>query len=127
MSQTHSKPALTAEQQAAIKAIRERSKVERPGPDELIYRGELDELVPDGPYIELRVATVKLRKIRAARALSLTDVSDRSGMTRAAISKLENGWNLNPTLDTLYRYATAIGAHIKLTVEEAEPRGDAPA
>ena len=127
MSQTHSKPALTAEQQAAIKAIRERSKVERPGPDELIDRGELDELVPHGQYIELRDATVKLRQIREAQGLSLTDVSERSGMTRTAISKLENGWNLNPTLDTLYRYATAIGAHIKLTVEGIEPpdRGSA--
>ena len=101
MSRTHSKPALTAEQQAAIKAIRERSKVERPGPDELIDRGELDELVPHGQFMELRDATVKLRQIREARGLSLTDVSERSGMTRAAISKLENGWNLNPTLDTL--------------------------
>ena len=59
--------------------------------------------------------------------MSLTDVSERSAMTRAAISKLENGWNLNPTLDTLYRYASAIGAHLKLTVEETEPRGDDPA
>ena len=59
--------------------------------------------------------------------MSLTDVSERSAMTRAAISKLENGWNLNPTLDTLYRYATAIGANLKLTVEETEPRGDDPA
>jgi DNA-binding XRE family transcriptional regulator len=127
MSRTHSKPALTAEQQAAIKAIRERSKVERPGPDELIDQGELDELVPHGQFMELRNATVKLRQIREARGLSLTDVSERSGMTRAAISKLENRWNLNPTLDTLYRYAAAIGAQIKLTVEETEPRGDDPA
>jgi DNA-binding XRE family transcriptional regulator len=123
MSETRSKPALTAEQRAAIKAIRERSRIERPGPDELIDRGELDELVPHGQFIELRDATVKLRQIREARGLSLTDVSERSGMTRAAISKLENGWNLNPTLDTLYRYATALGAHIKLGVEEIEPDG----
>jgi DNA-binding XRE family transcriptional regulator len=127
MSQTHSKPALTAEQQAAVKAIRARSKTERPGPDELIDRGELDELVPQGQFIELRDLTVKLRQMRESRGLSLADVSERSGMTRAAISKLENGWNLNPTLETLYRYATTIGAHIKLTVEETEPRGDDPA
>jgi DNA-binding XRE family transcriptional regulator len=127
MSQTHSKPVLTAEQQAAIKAIRERSKVERPGPDELIDRGELDELVPHGQFIELRDLTLKLRQMRESRGLSLTDVSERSGMTRAAISKLENGWNANPTLETLYRYATNIGAHIKLTVEETEPQGDDPA
>ncbi len=35
---------------------------------------------------------------------SLTDLSERTGLTRAAISRLENGWNLNRTLETLYRY-----------------------
>jgi hypothetical protein len=40
MSQTHDKPALSPEQQAAVKAIRDRSRQERPGPDELIDHGE---------------------------------------------------------------------------------------
>ena len=110
MSQTDSKPALSPEQQAAVEAIRARSKIERPGPDELIDSGELDELVPHGQFMELRQLTVHLRQIRERQGLSLTDVSERSGMTRAAISRLENGWNLNPTLDTLFRYATVLGA-----------------
>ncbi|MGA7502049.1 MAG: helix-turn-helix transcriptional regulator, partial [Isosphaeraceae bacterium] len=94
MSQTDSKPALSPEQQAAVEAIRARSKIERPGPDELIDRGELDELVPHGQFMELRELTIRLRQIRERQGLSLTDVSERSGMTRAAISRLENGWNL---------------------------------
>ena len=118
MSQTDSKPALSPEQQAAVEAIRARSKIERPGPDELIDRGELDELVPHWQFMELRELTVRLRQIRERQGLSLTDVSERSGMTRAAISRLENGWNLNPTLDTLFRYATVLGAQIRLSVEE---------
>jgi DNA-binding XRE family transcriptional regulator len=118
MSQTDSKPALSPEQRAVVEAIRARSFLERPGPDELIDRGELDELVPHGQFMELRELVVRLRQIREGQGLSLTDVSERSGMTRAAISKLENGWNLNPTLDTLFRYATALGAHVRLYVEE---------
>ena len=117
MSHTESKPPLTPEQQAAVEAIRARSKTERPGPDELIDRGELDELVPHGQFMELRELTVRLRQIRERQGLSLTDLSERSGMTCAAISKLENGWNLNPTLDTLFRYATALGAQIRLSAE----------
>ena len=54
MSKTHDKPALSAEQRAAIEAIRERSRKERPSPDELIDRGELDELVPQAQYLEIR-------------------------------------------------------------------------
>ena len=121
MSHTESKPSLSAEQQAAVEAIRARSKIDRAGPDELIDRGELDELVPHGQFMELRELTVRLKQIRERQGLSLTDLSERSGMTRAAISKLENGWNLNPTLDTLFRYAAALGAHVKLSIEESSP------
>jgi transcriptional regulator with XRE-family HTH domain len=43
-------------------------------------------------------------------------VAERCGMDRSAVSRLENGVYLNPTLDTLYRYAGAIGAEIAFTV-----------
>ena len=121
MSQTESKPAPSPGQRAAVEAIRARSKIERAGPDELIDRGELDELVPHGQFLELRELAVRLRQMRERQGLSLTDLSERSGMTRAAISKLENGWNLNPTLDTLFRYAAALGAHVRLSIEEPLP------
>ena len=122
MSQTDSKPALSPEQQAAVEVICPRSKIDCPGPDELIDSGELDELVPHGQFMELRQLTVHLRQIRERQGLSLTDVSERSGMTRAAISRLENGLcTLNPTLDTLFRYATVLGVQIRLSVEECPP------
>src|SRR3989442_1613256 len=38
---TRDKPALTPEQQAAVEAIRDRARHDRPGPDELIDRGEM--------------------------------------------------------------------------------------
>ena len=120
---THAKPALTPEQQAAVMAIRERSRHDRPGPDELIDRGEIDELVPHGQFMELRMLTAQLRRLREERGLSLTDVSERSGLTRAAISRLENGWNLNPTLDTLFRYAAAVDAHVTLAATLTAPEG----
>jgi DNA-binding XRE family transcriptional regulator len=118
MSKTHDKPALSAEQRAAIEAIRERTRRERPGPDELIDRGELDELVPQAQYIETRALGVRFRRIRERMGWSLTDLSERSGLTRAAISRLENGWNLNPTLETLFRYAEALGVGLSLSVND---------
>src|SRR3990172_2699347 len=51
-----------------------------------------------------------LKRHRERQGLSLTDVANRSGMDRAAISRLENGVYLNSTVDTLYRYAQAVGA-----------------
>lgn len=123
MSKTNAKPKLTPEQQAAIAEIRQRARQDRPGPDELIDRGEIDELVPHGQFMELRVLAAQLRRLREEQGLSLTDVSERSGLTRAAVSRLENGWNVNPTLDTLFRYAAALGAHVSLSaaVDPASP------
>ena len=59
---------------------------------------------------------VKLKKHREAQGLSLTDVAEHSGMDRSAVSRLENGVYVNPTVDTLYRYAQAIGAEIGFSV-----------
>jgi DNA-binding XRE family transcriptional regulator len=123
MSKTHDKPALSAEQRASIEAIRERARTDRPGPDELIDRGELDELVPQAQYIELRALAIRLRQIRERMGLSLTDVSERSGLTRAAISRLENSWTLNPTLETLFRYTEALGVGLSLTVDDPTESG----
>jgi transcriptional regulator with XRE-family HTH domain len=57
-----------------------------------------------------------LKKHRQRKGLSLADVAEQSGMDRAAISRLENGVYLNPTIDTLYRYAQAVGAEIVFNV-----------
>jgi DNA-binding XRE family transcriptional regulator len=118
-----SKPALSPEKCAAIDATREESRKERPGPDELIDRGELDELVPQAQYIETRALGIRLRRIREGMGLSLTDLSERSGLTRAAISRLENGWNLNPTLETLFRYAEALGVNLRVSVDDPTDSG----
>jgi DNA-binding XRE family transcriptional regulator len=123
MSKTHDKPALSPEQNAAIDSIRARARKERPGPDELIDQGELDELVSQAQYIELRALMVRLRDLRQRMGLSLTDLSERAGLTRAAISRLETGWNLNPTLETLFRYTETLGVGLKFTVEEITERG----
>jgi hypothetical protein len=108
MSKTHDQPALSAEQRAAVESVRERARKERPDPDELIDRGEPDELAPQARYIELLALFVRIRAIRTRIGLGLTGVSERSGLNLAAISRLENTWNLNPTLETLFRHTEAL-------------------
>ncbi len=41
----------------------------------------------------------------------------RCGIDQPALSRLENGHNKNPTLDTLWRYAAAVGRRLVLTTE----------
>ena len=44
-------------------------------------------------------------------------MSERSGLDRGMLSRLENGKVLNPTISTLWRYADAIEAQVSLAVE----------
>jgi DNA-binding XRE family transcriptional regulator len=56
-----------------------------------------------------------LKEARESRGLSLQDVCDKTGITRASLSLLENGKG-NPTMTTLRRVAEAIGVEILVTV-----------
>jgi transcriptional regulator with XRE-family HTH domain len=78
--------------------------------------GDAAEAVSQGEYLDLRAMLAKLKKHRERQGLSLADVAARSGMDRSAVSRLENGVYVNPTVDTLYRYAEAIGAAIGFSV-----------
>jgi transcriptional regulator with XRE-family HTH domain len=51
-------------------------------------------------------------------------VSERSGLTCQAVSKLENGHNVNPTLEIHYRYAMALDAGVTLGFEPIEVEDD---
>jgi hypothetical protein len=69
-----------------------------------------------GANIETFLMT--LRGEREARGLSLADVADASGIDKAALSRLESGQHVNPTLSTLTRYARAIGKRVHLSLED---------
>ena len=73
-------------------------------------------MVSQGEYLDLLTLLDALRRHRQHVGLSLVDVAARSGMDPSALSRLEHGVYLNATLDTLYRYAQAIGAEIGSTV-----------
>jgi DNA-binding XRE family transcriptional regulator len=51
----------------------------------------------------------QLKLKRQNAGLSLADISSRTGMSRSAISNLENGKRKNPTFETVLRYADAVG------------------
>jgi ribosome-binding protein aMBF1 (putative translation factor) len=106
----------TPAEQARIQAIREHYQARRPTPDELLASGDVDEFVPLGEYLGLLSALRALRKERESRGLSLAMIADRSGIDKAALSRLENGLQTNPTVDTLYRYASAVGVELVLSV-----------
>jgi DNA-binding XRE family transcriptional regulator len=113
---TYRKIEITPEHRQEIEAIRERFRRERPNLQKLRESGDVSEVVTQGEYVGLLAMLAALKRYRETKGLSLADVAERCGMDRSAVSRLENGVYLNPTLDTLYRYAGAIGAEIAFTV-----------
>lgn len=63
----------------------------------------------------------RLRRRREQLGLSLEAVTERCGINRAALSKLELGQNPNPTFETVWRYAAALGEQIQCELA-ASPR-----
>ncbi len=107
----------TPEALAELQAERAQFSRERPGPEDLIASGDYEGPFRQANVMALQTALAELRRQREERGVSITDVSERSGLDRALISRLENGKVLNPTMATLWRYADAIGAQIVLAVE----------
>ena len=71
---------------------------------------------------ELREVTevfTELQKARKAQGLSLGDVQRVTGIDRSALSKLERGERMNFTVDTLTRYAAAVGKHVLFQLADA--------
>ncbi len=105
------KVSLSAEDRARHKAIREKFRDWHPSPEELIASGEGANFDLHGEYQELRPFVERIKHAREENGLTLAEVSRRCGIDQPALSRLETGHNRNPTLDTLWRYAAAVGQH----------------
>jgi len=103
---------LTPEEAAKFKAIREQTDKELP---ELIERHHERMSSLD----QLQALLKQLKAIREAKGLSLSDLTELTGMDRSAISKLETGQRANPTVETLVRYAEAVGKRVVVSLIDA--------
>ena len=68
---------------------------------------------------ELAAVFDELKQVRQALGLSLTEIQERTGIDRSALSKLENEHCANFTLDTVRKYAQAVGKRVLVTVADA--------
>src|SRR5438128_725383 len=98
----------TAAEQERHRRIREKYQ-HRPSQQELLASGDYEGPAPLGVFLEMRLAVAELRKARISAGLSLTQAAERSGIDKAALSRLERGLQPNPTVETLCRYAAALG------------------
>lgn len=115
----HRKSHRTAKETAKLRTDRERYQREKPSPDQLLAEGGHREFVPLGELMFIHQVMASLKKERERQGLTLVDVSKRSGIDQGALSKLETGGNANPTLETLYRVACALGKVIACVLQDA--------
>jgi DNA-binding Xre family transcriptional regulator len=106
------------EQVARDRALREKFQSERPSLDDLVAGGEYSEPIPQGELLSLMEFAGAVRTIRRRLEMSLTDLSDVSGIDKAALSRLECGQVDNPTFSTLERVANALGKRLRLALED---------
>jgi hypothetical protein len=71
------------------------------------------------PRIALKHVLGDLREERQRLGLSLADVKERSGIDRSTLSKLENDADPNVTMNTLIRYAEAVGKVVLVELADA--------
>jgi transcriptional regulator with XRE-family HTH domain len=116
----HRKIKRTPEEIARLRADRERYQRERPTPEQLLAEGGHKEFVTLGELLMLHQVVAQLKQEREQQGLTLADMTQRTGIEQAALSRLETGKNSNPTFDTLYRVADALGKTICFTFQDAK-------
>ena len=119
--------ALPPEKRAAAEAAIARSAAHRATPAGQAEEVELirkvhEEFPPLAIDPELAEAVSALRAERERQGLSLSDVSERTGIDRATLSKLETGKVTNPTVGTLRALAHALNKRLTWSLVD-EPAG----
>ena len=106
----------------------------------------LDQIVHQSPafqaQVEEELAAINVAQdlvaLRESRGLSQAQLADRLGITQSAIAQLESVQPKNVELRTLVRVATALGAHVDVSIrshrqderksrQRARPRAKKPA
>lgn len=103
---------LTDEERSRHKKIREQIEQEK---HELMARGRQIK----ARYARLRDAVAMLKSTRESLGLSLGVIKDRTGIEKGNLSRLENALTPNPTVETLSRYAEAVGQEIVISLVDS--------
>jgi DNA-binding XRE family transcriptional regulator len=100
--ETMKKPDRTAEQRAEEEAIR-RQHATNP------IRQRPAGAISQESFAAILGLVARFKAVRESQGLTLAEVAGRMGIDPPALSRLETGKVLNPTLATLHKWAEALG------------------
>ena len=99
-------PKITPEKLAEIRELRK--KIDHEEKDQIIAKGK----AAFARHEKIKKTITRLKAARVERHLTLEQVSERSGIGKANLSRLENESSPNPTLDTVLRISEAVGFEV---------------
>jgi DNA-binding phage protein len=107
----------TVEEQERHRRIREQIHEELP---DITQRAKqkLAEAMQHGIAIQHTMAVLKAE--RRKKGLSLSEMKERTGIERSTLSRLENNADANPTVNTLTRYADAVGKKMFIVLADID-------
>ena len=124
---------MTPEQQDAVEKIRAKYRSPSDRAEEIAAREAIEREYREtgslsttgdgttmGELVAFRRFVMSLRRERERIGLSLNDVAERAKIDKAALSRLESGQQLNPTVGTLTRYVRALGKSLTWGLTDAE-------
>jgi len=103
------KPKRTAEQRAEEEAIR-RQHAANP------IRARPSTVVGRHSFAAILSLVARFKAERERQGLTLASVAERMGIDAPALSRLETGKMLNPTLATLHKWAEALGRKLDVAL-----------
>lgn len=112
----------TPQEMADLSAERAWFAREKPSEADLLASGDYEGSITNEALMNFLLVLATLKKKRQGANLPLSEISLRSGISKAMLSRLENGKLLNPTFITLQRYARAVGATLNLVVDNPPPK-----
>ena len=107
-----SKPKRTAEQRAEEEAVRRQHTANpiRQRPAGAINRQS---------FMAILSLVARFKAVREGQGMTLAEVAERMGIDPPALSRLETGKMLNPTLATLHKWAAALGQKLDVDLSPA--------
>ena len=107
----------TVEEQERHQRIREQIQEELPAIKQRAQQ-KLGEAMQRGIAIQHSMAVLKAERIK--KGLSLSDMKARTGIERSTLSRLENNAAANPTVNTLTKYANAVGKKVFVVFADSD-------
>ena len=107
----------TVEEQERHKRIRGQIQEELPDIKKRAQQ-KLAEAMQHGIAIQHAMSVLKAERVK--KGLSLSAMKERTGIERSTLSRLENNEEANPTVNTLTRYADAVGKKVFVVFADAD-------